>query len=667
MTEYVSIDSLKGVGPKKKLAYEKMGIKTTEDLINYFPDSYIDYRNPQRLGQIGESEKVFTSGTVILLKPMSRRGYKRSLRVLIADGSDRLEVIFFNSSYLQKIIRTGRKYYFYGKVTEYNGRLNMVNPTIIEEDSVRKEIVPVYRTVKGISQSEMRKNIDILISQMSAEEYLPEDVVQRNGLCPPQFMLRNIHFPQNRECFKIAMYRKIYEELFIMQLGMEAMKRPQDGGIVMKGSVKGYIDILPFELTDAQKKVLKDIEKDMESGRSMNRLVQGDVGSGKTAVAAAAMYKAVKSGYQAVMMAPTEILAKQHFASLKRLFGASGIKTCILTGGMKTSERKKVLKDIGEGKADVIIGTHALIQDDVVYDKLGLVITDEQHRFGVNQRIKLGEKGMSPHILVMTATPIPRTLAVILYGELSMSVIDALPGGRKKIITREIREDMRTEMYLSLKEEFSNGRQTYAVTPLIEESESLENVRSTETLYEELKKLYGDTVSMAVVHGAMKQAEKDSIMERFSNGEISLLIATSVIEVGIDVPNSTVMVIENAERFGLAQLHQLRGRVGRGTHQSYCYLVNRGTGDVAKKRMEIMCESSDGFYISEKDLELRGPGEIFGVRQHGLPDECIVDAIKHVDILESAQRDAAEFSGKVGTKVYEKMINMFDGNMSIGL
>lgn len=663
----MKIDTLKGVGPKKTVMYEKMGIRTTEDLLNYFPDSYVDYRNPKALDQLMDGEKALTCGEAVLLTPDRKRGPKSTLRILFKDGSDKMEVVFFNSPYLQKTVKIGKKYYLYGRVGTFNGRRNMVNPIIMDENVVKKEILPVYRTVKGISQSEMRKNVKMLLSQLKTEEYLPEEIVKRNGLCPPDFVFENIHFPKNREHFKAAMYRKIYEELFIMQLGMEMMKNPQRDGIVMEASANGYTELLPFELTDAQKKVLRDIEGDMESGISMNRLVQGDVGSGKTAVAAAAMYKAVKSGYQAVLMAPTEILAKQHFESLAPVFKKAGVSVRLLTGGMKAAERRETLSEIREGSCQIVIGTHALIVDDVIYNNLGLVITDEQHRFGVNQRIKLGEKGESPHILVMTATPIPRTLAVILYGELSMSVIDALPAGRQEIVTKEIKEEQRTEMYLSLKKEFAKGRQAYVVTPLIEESESLEDVSSTETLYGELKKLYGDSVSMAIVHGAMKQSEKDSVMENFSKGKIDLLIATSVIEVGIDVPNSTVMVIENAERFGLAQLHQLRGRVGRGKHQSYCYLINKGTGDVAKKRMKIMCSSSDGFYISEKDLELRGPGEIFGVRQHGLPDECIVDAVKHVDILEAAQRDAREFAGKTGKIVNYKVVKMFDGNFSIGL
>lgn len=665
--EASAIDTIKGVGPKKKILYEKMGIITTEDLLNYFPAGYVDYRNPKILSDLKEGETVLTCGEVVLLTPDKRRGPKSSFRILIKDNSGTMEAVFFNSSYLKNIIKIGKKYYFYGKTGVFNGRLNMVNPHIVESADIKKGIIPVYRTVKGISQTEMRKNISLLLDIMNTEEYLPEEIVKRNGLCPRDYALRNLHFPKNREYYKTAVYRKIYEELFIMQLGIEKMKGSDSRGAVMKASAQGYLKLLPFELTDAQKKVLGDIEKDMESGICMNRLVQGDVGSGKTAVAAAAMYKAVKSGYQAVMMAPTEILAKQHFASLSEIYEKAGISVCLLTGGLKVSDRKKILEDIKDGKCDVVIGTHALISDDAVYCNLGLVITDEQHRFGVNQRIKLGAKGNSPHILVMTATPIPRTLAVILYGELSMSVIDALPAGRQEIITKEIDENNRIEMYLSLKEEFAKGRQAYVVVPLIEESESLENVKSTESIYDELKKIYGNSVSMAVVHGDMKQAEKDDVMERFADGEISLLIATSVIEVGIDVPNSTVMVIENAERFGLAQLHQLRGRVGRGKYQSYCYLINRGNGEVAKKRMKIMCSSSDGFFISEKDLELRGPGEIFGIRQHGLPDECIIDAVKHVDILEAAQRDAREFSEYINPIITEKMIKMFDGNFSVGL
>lgn len=662
-----AIDKLKGVGPKKRALYEKMGITTTDDLLSYFPAAYLDYRNPKCIKQLKAGEDAITCGKVVLHKAEGKKYRKNSFRIVLEDCGARLEVFFFNSFYLYNTIKLGDYCHVYGRVKNFRGKITMTNPMIIDEQSLKQGIMPVYRTAKGISQAEMRKNIKMLLEETEFVEYLPEEIISKNNLCPSEYTFYNLHFPKDREHYKKARYRRIYEDLLIMQLGMEQMKQPRGQGIKMLSDVDEYLDLLPFQLTDAQKKVLGDIESDMSSDKAMNRLVQGDVGSGKTAVAAAAMYKAVKSGYQAAMMAPTEILAKQHFESLKENYEKLGISVCLLTGGMKTAERRDALNGIKSGKYQIVIGTHALIQKDVEYHNIGLVITDEQHRFGVNQRMRLGAKGENPHILVMTATPIPRTLAVILYGDLDMSLIDALPAGRKKIITEKVSERDRKSMYLSLIDEIKEGRQVYVVAPLIEESESMEGVKSTDVLYDELSELYGDKIKIAVVHGAMKQEEKDNLMDCFGKGEISILIATSVIEVGIDVPNATVMVIENAERFGLAQLHQLRGRVGRGEHLSKCFIINRSSGNVAKERMDIMCKSSDGFFIAEKDLQLRGPGEIFGIRQHGIPDECLMNAVKHIDILEKAQKDAKFCGNNINAALREKVDKMFNGNAGVSL
>ncbi len=401
---------------------------------------------------------------------------------------------------------------------------------------------------------------------------------------------------------------------------------------------EAYIRGLGYRLTSAQKRVTEEILSDLSSGNVMNRLVQGDVGSGKTVVAEIALYKAVKSGFQGVMMAPTEILAKQHYSGLSKSFAPHGIKVGLLTGSMGSKEKRETLRELAEGRIQILVGTHAIIQPDVVFHKLGLVVTDEQHRFGVNQRTALSEKGENPHVLVMTATPIPRTLAVILYGDLDISIIDELPPGRQKITTRAIDQSQRNACYDFVEKELQKGRQAYVVAPLIDESETLD-VKSAEELYQELSGRFKG-VQTALLHGAMKQQEKDGIMERFYNNEIQVLVSTVVIEVGINVPNATVMVIENAERFGLAQLHQLRGRVGRGSHRSYCVLISHNPSEIAQQRAQIMAESQDGFYIAEQDLKLRGPGEIFGTRQHGVPDLLLADLAKHIKILNDVKQEA---------------------------
>ena len=476
-----------------------------------------------------------------------------------------------------------------------------------------------------------------------AEDILSSEAVERNRLCSLSYALENVHFPQEKQKLLEAKYRLIFDELLILQTGLfMARQNVTDGrnGIAFspEADTGRYIESLPYPLTGAQQRCVEEIERDLESSTAMNRLVQGDVGCGKTAVAEIAMYKAVKSGYQAVLMAPTEILAAQHFDGISRAFEAHGIRTAFLTGSLKAAQKREVLEQIATGEAQVIIGTHAVIQPDVEFSRLGLVITDEQHRFGVRQRVKLREKGENPNVLVMTATPIPRTLSVILYGDLDVSIIDELPPGRQQTVTRCIKSEKRGECYDFVEQQLKQGRQAYVVTPLIEESETLD-AKSAEQVAAELKKRFRG-YSVELIHGAMSQDEKDRIMESFSRGETDVLVATVVIEVGINVPNATVIVIENSERFGLAQLHQLRGRVGRGSHRSYCFLILDGGSEIAEKRGQIMEASSDGFFIAEEDLKLRGPGEIFGTRQHGLPDLAITDLSKHMKILEQAKEEA---------------------------
>lgn len=511
-------------------------------------------------------------------------------------------------------------------------------------------ILPVYPLTKGISQREMRTyQMQIRHMNSMVKDMLSEDMIRENNLCGIDYALENIHFPKEKHKLLEAKYRLIFDESLILQTGLMAAKenirKGKNGiGFSKDVDVRPYIDSFQYKLTGAQLRCIDEIEKDLVSEKVMNRLIQGDVGSGKTAVAETAMYKAAKSGYQSVMMAPTEILARQHFDVISESFRKHGINTGFLSGSVKGAERKETLAKVKNGDIQVLVGTHAVIQEEVEFDNIGLVITDEQHRFGVNQRIKLKNKGKNSNILVMTATPIPRTLAMVMYGDLDVSVIDEIPPGRQKIITRNLKEDDRKKCYDFIEKQLAEGRQAYVVTPLIEKSDEID-AKSVVQIYEELRKRFKG-YNTAMLHGAMKQAEKDEIMRRFYEGDIDILAATVVIEVGINVPNATVMVIENAERFGLAQLHQLRGRVGRGKYRSYCFLITGGASEQAEKRGRIMESSSDGFYIAEEDLKLRGPGEIFGTRQHGIPDLKITDMVKHIKVLNHAREEAKKILKK---------------------
>ena len=640
-----SVTSLKGVGPKKAEALKKLGISTMEDLVFFLPRSYEDRRNRIDISDAAEDQNSVVTGEVkLVVNDRYRDGRKQMLRLLVEDGTGSMEVVFFNAKYLQHSFRTGRKYTFFGKVTRNFGKMQMIHPEFSDADGMEDGILPVYPLTKGISQREMRTWQKSLKKAYSmAEDILSSEAVERNRLCSLSYALENVHFPQEKQKLLEAKYRLIFDELLILQTGLfMARQNVTDGrnGIAFspEADTGRYIESLPYPLTGAQQRCVEEIERDLESSTAMNRLVQGDVGCGKTAVAEIAMYKAVKSGYQAVLMAPTEILAAQHFDGISRAFEAHGIRTAFLTGSLKAAQKREVLEQIATGEAQVIIGTHAVIQPDVEFSRLGLVITDEQHRFGVRQRVKLREKGENPNVLVMTATPIPRTLSVILYGDLDVSIIDELPPGRQQAVTRCLKSEKRGECYDFVEQQLKQGRQAYVVTPLIEESETLD-AKSAEQVAAELKKRFRG-YSVELIHGAMSQDEKDRIMESFSRGETDVLVATVVIEVGINVPNATVIVIENSERFGLAQLHQLRGRVGRGSHRSYCFLILDGGSEITEKRGQIMEASSDGFFIAEEDLKLRGPGEIFGTRQHGLPDLAITDLSKHMKILEQAKEEA---------------------------
>lgn len=633
------INMVRGFGPKKAECFRRVGINTLGDILDYYPRSYEDLRKAVNICDIKNEDKVLVRGVVLLARPGRGYGRKRTMHLVVEDKTGRMEVLFFMAGFMK--FEQGAEYRFFGKCKNENGRITMFHPSYAKEDGEEGGILPVYPLTKGLSQKDFR---NLSAAALNCIEELPESipvsVTKEAHVRTNAFALSNIHFPENESAYQEARYRLVFEELFDLKTVL-AMSKNRAGsgrkGLSFEGSyAEKFVKALPYKLTAAQDRVLQDILLDMKKPIAMNRLIQGDVGSGKTVIAEAAIVQAVKNGYQAAFMAPTEILAAQHFETLSKDFGDLGIRVNLITGSMSLKERNEAASKLKSGEIQVAVGTHALISKGVEYNNLGLVITDEQHRFGVAQRQKLSAKGENPDILVMTATPIPRTLAAVLYADLDVSVIDELPPGRIEIITRHFDESSRKNAYKLALDEVAKDHQVYIVAPLIEESETVEG-HSAEDLYDEFIKKHSD-VSCALLHGQMKQSEKDEIMADFYEGKISVLISTVVIEVGINVPNATVMLIENQERFGLAQLHQLRGRVGRGESQSYCLLISGDNSEIAAKRAEIMCNSSDGFVIAEKDLEMRGPGEIFGYRQHGLPQLKVADPIKHVKIAEEAGR-----------------------------
>lgn len=644
MNLHQPLSVLPGIGPKSAEKYKKLGIETVEDLLLYFPFRYEDFKTKNVL-DLEDGEKAVVSGIVATPANVQYYGYKRNrLRFTIKQGELVLAVSFFNQPYLADKIELGQTVAVFGKWDKAKGALTGMKLLAQVEDDLQ----PVYRLSQGVSQSALVKVIKTAFEaglDQLLEENLPQILMDKYHLLSRRQAVRAMHFPKDLEEYKQALRRVKFEELLFFQLQLQVLKeenRSVGQGIVLdwdEKKLKALQAKLPFTLTEAQERSLNEILADMRSPHHMNRLLQGDVGSGKTVVAGLAMYAAVTAGKQAALMVPTEILAEQHLQSLTSLFPS--LRILLLTGSLKASERRDRLELIQTGQVDLIVGTHALIQEGVHFHDLGLVIIDEQHRFGVAQRRILREKGQNPDVLMMTATPIPRTLAITAFGDMDVSIIDQMPAGRKEIITRWVKHQQLNLVLDWLVKEIQKGSQAYVISPLIEESEALD-LKNAIALEEELIAYFGDRARIALLHGKMKGEEKEAIMQAFKQGEIDLLVSTTVIEVGVNVPNATVMIIMDADRFGLSQLHQLRGRVGRGDKQSYAVLVANPKTESGKRRMKIMTETTNGFVLAEEDLKLRGSGEIFGTRQSGIPEFQVANLIEDYPILEEARKVAVQ-------------------------
>lgn len=661
---------IKGVGEVRSKMFEKKGIITVYDLVNYFPRDYEDRTNVREIADTFAGEEVLIKGNILSgVKETRIRKNMTIYSVPVGDESGVILMTWYNNRFVKSAFKTGEEFVFFGKINPHTRKKEMINPIYerVGKEKYTGKIVPLYPLWGNMTQKIIQSTMAQAIEQLGeVGEYFSDDILKEYDLCPINYALKNIHFPISFEAFTRARKRLVFEELLFLQLALmykkkrgEKTKREAFRDIKC---VEEFINSLPFKMTGAQKRCVAEILDDFKKTIPMNRLIQGDVGSGKTAVAAAAMYVTYKNGYQSAIMAPTEILATQHYETFCEFFKNGDIKICLLTSA--TKKKKELYEKIQNGDFDIIIGTHALIQDSVFYKNLGLVIADEQHRFGVSQRAKLTSKGEGVHTLIMTATPIPRTLSFILYGDLDISVIDELPPGRKPVSTYAVGEDMRERINAFIKKHIDNGMQCYVVCPLIEETQSSDLENATD-ISKKLTELFCD-IEVGLIHGKMRPSQKEEIMSRFANGDIKILVSTTVIEVGVNVPNANIMVIENAERFGLAQLHQLRGRVGRGAEQAYCVLFAHGKNEVIKKRMEIMCKSNDGFLISEEDLKLRGPGDFFGTRQHGLPEMKIANLFTDRHILKDAQRaakriieDDPELSKKSNAGILRKVCEMF--------
>lgn len=644
LTASTDIRFLKGVGEKRAELLRKKGIDTVGALLRFYPRAYLDWQNITPISECHEGENVCVRAEIT--SPVKTANIRRGMTLYkfsAADDSGVIEVTLFNRKYLAENLREGRSYLFYGKLGYGITLRQMSSPEIMPAEYMGIE--PVYAASEGLSSKTIEKIMkNALVYTDSMQDAIPDGIRQKNGLCDFKTALKSIHFPLERQALESAKRRLVFEELFVLQTGLLFLKRRRRalaGCTVKENLLDEFKKTLSFKLTGAQERVINECLSDMMSPRPMNRLIQGDVGSGKTAVAAALMYISAGNGFQSALMAPTELLAEQHFKTLCKITENSGIKCALLTGSLTKKQKDEVKAGLKSGEIKVAVGTHALLTDDVEFENLGLVVTDEQHRFGVGQRGRLSSKGNNPHTLVMSATPIPRTLGLIIYGDLDISIIDEYPAGRQRIATYCVDSSYNARVYNYIKKFIAEGRQAYIVCPLVDENEAL-GIKSASEYYEELSENQFKDYTVGLLHGKMKPKDKESVMRRFAAGEIQLLISTTVIEVGIDVPNAALMVIENAERFGLSQLHQLRGRIGRGEYSSACILISDVKSGDTKRRLDVIKNNTDGFKIADEDLKLRGPGDFLGSRQHGLPDMKIADIFADRETLHSAGKEAEE-------------------------
>ena len=610
--EDVSLSTIRGIGPARLKAFEAAGIRSVRDLVMFLPRDYRDLSAFTPLCEVRPGETV--SVRVRVAGEVSQRRARKLVitKVYVTDGSETMAVVWYNQPWLKDQLTRDRELMLYGRCEARGGSIQLSSPTIEQESG----LIPVYRSISGVPAKAVRQSVEAALKVCEGQwpDELPESIRRRYGLCERNFAMRNAHFPDSREALETARRRIAFEELLLYQVAISLCRHSGEPGVQIASSeadLEKYWQRMPFPPTGAQRRVLQEIASDMRTPNAMARMVQGDVGSGKTAVAFGAIYLAVRGGYQAALMAPTEVLARQHYEGAKAMLEPLGMKAGLLVGSLTQKQHRIAHEAIASGEWDVVIGTHALITEGVEYKNLGLTVTDEQHRFGVRQRTELSRKGEAPNVLVMSATPIPRTLSLILYGDLDISIIDELPPGRKGVKTRIVPEDKRQGMYGFLRSEVQKGRQVYVVCPLVEESEAVDALPA-ELVYENLRTRDLPDLRIELVHGRMKAADKDAVLEKFRRGEADVLVSTTVIEVGVNVPNASVMVVENAERFGLAQLHQLRGRVGRGSDEAWCFLMAE-----PNERLKFLASTTDGFKIAQKDMELRGPGDLFGTRQSG--------------------------------------------------